>query len=91
MNNPLDITITERLSEIHARLLSRYGNPQWWPAETPYEVIVGAILTQNTAWTNVEKAIANFDGKLSPQYVLSLEHDELAAIIRPAGFFNVKT
>ena len=90
MDNSADTEMTARLTDIHARLLARYGDPRWWPAETPYEVIVGAILTQNTAWTNVEKAIANFDGKLSPTRFLSLERDELAAIIRPAGFFNVK-
>jgi len=80
----------ELLAEIYRRLLDRYGDPHWWPAETPYEVIVGAILTQNTAWVNVEKAIANFAGALSPEYVLRLDQPALAEIIRPAGFFNQK-
>ena len=75
---------------IHGRLLERYGDPHWWPGETPYEVIVGAILTQNTAWGNVEKAIKNFAGRLSPEYVAGLELTALAEIIRPAGFFNQK-
>ena len=79
-----------RLMEIHGRLLARYGDPHWWPGETTYEIIVGAILTQNTAWGNVKKAIANFGGSLSPEYVMSLNHGELAEIIRPAGFFNQK-
>ena len=82
--------VSERLTEIYNRMLAQYGNPRWWPAETPYEVIVGAILTQNTAWSNVEKAIGNFNGRLSPEYVLSIDHTTLAEIIRPAGFFNQK-
>jgi endonuclease-3 related protein len=79
------------LTEIYNTLSAHYGNLRWWPAKTPYEVIVGAILTQNTAWGNVEKAIANFAGDLSPQYVMSLDMDTLVEIIRPAGFFNQKT
>ncbi len=79
-----------RLMDIHSRLRTHYGNPHWWPGETPYEIITGAILTQNTAWGNVKKALANFGGRLSPEYVLGLEHGELAEIIRPAGFFNQK-
>ena len=78
------------LTEIYERLLARYGDPQWWPAKTPYEVIAGAVLTQNTAWGNVEKALAGFGDKLSPEHVSSLDHTALAGIIRPAGFFNQK-
>jgi len=81
---------TEFLMDIFVRLRDRYGDPRWWPGETPYEIIVGAILTQNTAWGNVEKAIKNFDGKLSPEYVLSLAQSELAEIVRPAGYYNQK-
>jgi endonuclease-3 related protein len=78
------------LTAIYHALFERHGNLRWWPAETPYEVIVGAVLTQNTAWGNVEKAMANFAGDLSPQYVMSLDMDTLIEIIRPAGFFNQK-
>ncbi|MEA4899153.1 endonuclease III domain-containing protein [Bacillota bacterium Meth-B3] len=78
------------LLSLHETLLARYGEPHWWPAGTPYEVIVGAVLTQNTAWGNVEKAIARFGGALSPEQVLRLELAELSQIIRPAGFFNQK-
>jgi len=78
------------VSAIYEILNSHYGDLKWWPAKTPYEVIVGAVLTQNTAWTNVEKALANFGDRLSPQAVLSTENDELIKIIRPAGFFNQK-
>jgi endonuclease-3 related protein len=78
------------LTEIYDALFARYGNLNWWPAKTPYEVIVGAVLTQNTAWGNVEKAIANFAGDLSPERVTALDMDALTGIIRPAGFFNQK-
>ena len=75
---------------IYETLLKRYGNPDWWPAETPFEVIVGAVLTQNCAWSNVEKAIANFDDKLSPESILIMDTAELIEKIRPAGFFKQK-
>jgi endonuclease-3 related protein len=78
------------LTTIYHALFEHYGNLRWWPAKTPYEVIVGAVLTQNTAWGNVEKAIANFSGELSPERVISMGMDELVEIIRPAGFFNQK-
>jgi endonuclease-3 related protein len=78
------------LTAIYRVLSERYGNLRWWPASAPYEVIVGAILTQNTAWGNVEKAIANFAGDLSPERLMSMNKDTLIEIIRPAGFFNQK-
>jgi len=75
---------------VYEALNSHYGNLNWWPAKTPYEVIVGAVLVQNVAWVNVEKAIANFGENLSPQTILNLGTEELIEIIRPAGFFNQK-
>ncbi|MCL2003281.1 MAG: endonuclease III domain-containing protein [Oscillospiraceae bacterium] len=75
---------------IYEKLLARYGDLDWWPAETPYEVMAGAVLTQNTAWGNVEKALANFGDRLSPRFVLDADSEALAEIIRPAGFFNQK-
>jgi len=78
------------LHNIYNKLLARYGDLHWWPAESPYEVIVGAVLTQNTAWSNVEKAIANFGDSLSPKTVAGLDIDALAELIRPSGFFNQK-
>jgi endonuclease-3 related protein len=78
------------LAAIYETLLARYGQLHWWPARTPYEVIVGAVLTQNTAWGNVEKAIANFGGELSPEAVLNAGLADLKETIRPAGFFNQK-
>ena len=80
-----------QLMEIYTRLRREYGDPQWWPANSPYEVIVGAILVQNTNWGNVEKAFANFGDRLAPEFVMGLERIELAEIIRPAGFFNQKS
>jgi endonuclease-3 related protein len=81
----------KKLLSIYKKLISKYGDLRWWPARTPYEVIVGAVLTQNTAWTNVEKAIANFgeDGP-APEFVASARMPKLTEIIRPAGFFNQK-
>lgn len=81
----------ETVLSIYETLLSHYGNPHWWPARTPYEVMVGAVLTQNTAWTHVEKAIANFGDGLSPQSVAHMPIEDLMARIRPAGFFNQKS
>jgi len=75
---------------IYEKLNVHYGDLNWWPADSPYEVMVGAVLTQNTAWNNVEKAIANFGDNLSPEYVLATDNEKLIDIIRPAGFFNQK-
>jgi len=84
MDNKLD------LIHIYNKLLNHYGELNWWPADTPYEVMVGAILTQNTAWSNVEKAIANFSGRLSPELIETLPIPELQEIIRPSGFYKQK-
>jgi endonuclease-3 related protein len=80
------------LFDIFTCLDKHFGPRQWWPAETPFEVIVGAILTQNTAWTNVEKAIANLKAAqaLSPQALCRLAVADLEVLIRPAGFFRQK-
>jgi endonuclease-3 related protein len=78
--------------EIYRSLLAHFGPQHWWPGETPFEVMVGAVLTQNTAWGNVEKAIANLRavGALSCRALLAMPEAELAQQIRPAGYFNVK-
>lgn len=77
----------------HDRLLARHGPQHWWPGETPFEVMVGAVLTQNTAWGNVEKAIARLRqaDALHCRAILDRTDAVLAELIRPAGFFNVKT
>jgi endonuclease-3 related protein len=83
----------ETLLRIFDLLLEQYGPLGWWPADTPFEICVGAILTQNTNWLNVEKAIANLkqEGLLTPHALRDLPLARLAAVIRPAGFFNVKS
>ena len=75
------------------RLYEHFGPQDWWPGDTPFEVMVGAILTQNTNWKNVEKAIQNLKsaGVLTPSGLLGLSDEEMAELIRPAGYFNVKT
>ncbi len=82
-----------RLLELFDLLLNHYGPRYWWPAENPFEVCVGAILTQNTNWVNVEKAIINLktEGLLSPEALRDVDAGRLAQVIRPAGFFNVKS
>lgn len=74
-------------------LLDRYGAQHWWPARDAFEVMVGAILTQNTAWTNAERAIEQLRSHqiLDPRRVVQMPDQELAALIRPAGCFNIKT
>jgi len=81
-----------RLIEIYDRLLAFFGPQHWWPGETPFEVMIGAVLTQNTAWTNVEKAISNLKdrGLLSFECMVALPHATLADLIRPCGYFNLK-
>jgi endonuclease-3 related protein len=88
----MDETLNRALNDIYQRLLARFGPQHWWPARGPFEVIVGAILTQSTAWTNVEKAITNLRtaGKLSPEALRRLPETELAALIHPCGYYNVK-
>lgn len=73
-------------------LRKAFGHQKWWPGDTPFEVIVGAILTQNTAWTNVEKAILNLKKakKLSFNTLCRIPAKKLSKLIRPAGYFNVK-
>ena len=84
--------LKKTLIEIYDRLYSRFGPQRWWPGDTPFEIAVGAILTQNTNWGNVEKAIANLKqaGKLGPKALHAVSVGELASMIRPAGYFNIK-
>lgn len=76
----------------YTELVARFGYRNWWPGESPFEVIVGAVLTQNTAWKNVTKAIHNLKAAsaLDPFRIHGMSHDELAQLIRPAGYYNVK-
>ncbi len=81
------------LLQYYQAALKKLGPQHWWPGETPFEVCVGAILTQNTHWKNVEKAIANLKVRnlLDPHRLYQLPPAELAQLIRPAGYFNIKT
>jgi len=73
-------------------MLGAYGEQEWWPADSAFEVAVGAVLTQNTNWSNVERAIANLKGAdvLDQQALLALTHEQLADLIRPSGYYNIK-
>jgi endonuclease-3 related protein len=79
--------------DAYRRMHAHFGHRSWWPGDTAFEIIVGAILTQNTNWQNVEKAIAALkrDGLLSARKLLAIHPMKLAQLIRPAGYFRVKT
>ncbi|MBC8324254.1 MAG: endonuclease III domain-containing protein [Verrucomicrobia subdivision 3 bacterium] len=75
------------------RLMRRaHGHLKWWPADSPFEICVGAILTQNTSWKNVEHALANLKSArvLTPKKIYNLSNAKLSQLIRPAGYFNIK-
>ncbi len=82
----------KRIQEIYNSLFDRFGAQDWWPADTPFEVIIGAILTQNTSWSNVEKAIVNLKKAkvLTPTALSKITQKNLARLIRPAGYYNIK-
>jgi len=84
--------MTDKLESIYKKLYSTFGAQCWWPAETPFEVTVGAILTQNTSWQNVEKAIDNLKkhNLLHPRKLHKLTKEKLGRLIKSAGFFNLK-
>ncbi|MFC1901784.1 endonuclease III domain-containing protein [Chloroflexota bacterium] len=80
------------LPDIYRRLMAGYGPQHWWPAPEPFEMMVGAILTQSAAWTNVEKAIAALREAraLSPAALRRLSQTEVAGLIRASGYYNAK-
>lgn len=80
------------LRKIYQKLFEQYGLQHWWPADSPFEVMIGAILTQNTSWVNVEKALANLKKNklLSCDAIIKLSDEKLAGLLRPVGYFNVK-
>ncbi len=84
--------VPDTLMEYYETLLTAFGPQRWWPARTRMEVITGAILTQNTSWTNVEKAVKRLKKArvLTPQRLFALETEALADLIRSSGYFNVK-
>jgi endonuclease-3 related protein len=81
------------LMRYYSAMSQALGPMRWWPAKTPFEVIVGAILTQSTAWANVELAIANLRAArlLTPSAMLAVRASRLAALVRPSGYFRQKT
>lgn len=80
------------IQHLYERLYEAYGPQRWWPGDGPFEVIVGAILTQSAAWTNVEKALANLKaaGVLSPEGIARTRERELGELLRPSGYYNAK-
>jgi len=81
------------LTDMYQAMLARFGHQNWWPGETAIEMCIGAVLTQNTAWTNVAKALSNLraEGLLDIAALHAIDPAVLAEKIRPAGYFNIKT
>ena len=82
----------DKLMDIYDRMLGQYGPQHWWPGDTRFEIMVGAVLTQAVAWSNVEKAISNLVAAdaLSPKAIRDLSEEDLARLIYPSGYFNTK-
>ena len=88
----MTFTIRQQLLTFYDCLLDHFGPQNWWPGDSPFEIMVGAILTQNTNWQNVAKAITNLKQAdlLEPHRLVQVDHQRLAALIKPAGYFNIK-
>ena len=88
----MDQQRAENLARIYETLLNCYGPQEWWPAESAFEVVAGAILTQSTAWENAKKAIDNLKkaGCISASAIFDIETNKLVEVIRPSGYFNAK-
>jgi endonuclease-3 related protein len=78
--------------DIYDRLYAAYGPQHWWPGDSTFEIIAGAILTQSAAWANVERALANLKAAsaLCPEGIAAMTEGELAEVIRPSGYYNAK-
>ncbi|MFW3146255.1 MAG: endonuclease III domain-containing protein [Thermoplasmatota archaeon] len=89
----VDRGLTAALLEIHSSLLLHFGDPEWWPGDTPFEISVGAVLTQNTTWKNVEMVIGDLKGRnmMSPRRICGCDGEELAELIKAAGYYNQKS
>ena len=83
----------KKFMQVFDRLYAAYGLQHWWPGDTPFEIMVGAVLTQNTSWVNVEKSIENLKANqaLDPRVIVDTQHKRLASWLKPVGYFNVKT
>lgn len=84
--------VQQKLLDIYNELFDHFGPQHWWPGETQLEICLGAILTQNTAWTNVEKAILNLkkENCLDLNRLKKIRTKKLATMIKPSGYFNIK-
>ena len=82
----------QALEAFYSAMSAHYGPTHWWPGDSPFEIAIGAILTQNTAWTNVEKAIVNLKAArlMSPKQILSCSETALETALRPSGYFSQK-
>ena len=80
------------LLKIYNSLYNYFGPLNWWPGDTPFEIMVGAILTQNTSWSNVEKAVNNLkkENLLEPRKLYHINQEKLAQLIKPSGYYNIK-
>ncbi|MGC8744949.1 MAG: endonuclease III domain-containing protein [Verrucomicrobiia bacterium] len=88
----MNINLKTALRKAYDLMYRRFGYKDWWPGDTDFEICIGAILTQNTAWSNVEKAIQNIKNQnaLDPFIIYKMPMTELASLIKPAGYFNIK-
>jgi endonuclease-3 related protein len=84
--------MSTNVMQAYDRLFAAFGPQQWWPGDSPFEIMVGAVLVQNTAWRNVERAIANLRDAsvMEPRAMYALAPAELSELIRPAGYYQVK-
>jgi len=87
------VPVPSSLSDLYEMMNRHFGNLHWWPGESPLEIIIGAVLTQNTAWRNVESAIGNLKEKqfVHIEKILQADTAQIEELIRPAGFFRIKT
>jgi endonuclease-3 related protein len=85
--------MSTKLMEMYERMLTKFGPQHWWPGDSPLEIMVGAVLVQNTSWRNVEHAINNLReaGVMEPRALYNVPPTELAELIRPAGYYQLKT
>jgi endonuclease III related protein len=84
--------MSDVIHQVYERLFKAFGHQHWWPGQSPFEVMVGAVLTQNTNWQNVEKAIGNLrqNDLLDPHALYNVPAEELEELLRPAGYFRIK-
>ncbi len=89
----LEENLEKKLLNLYHLLKTQHGTLRWWPADTPFEVALGAILTQATAWRNVEKAIGNLKAAdvFTPEQIHAISQDELEELLRPSGYYKMKT